>query len=272
MLGPEVTTYVRDNLVLGNDPRGCKRKWAGELKVGERRVVALVDCRRPGKTMYVNRVGETHIDFFLSNDPRDEYNSMLITEAALDPSIKRRIRFFVGENSKTFDLGDVTVTGRLGSDKVRLERCPEPSPLLETKVDLHFKHPSEERAHSLLKYLFPNLVVLYEPFSLNFAEGVYCVDFVVRGDGFTPTSLVGVEVKSSIDAWYENEHANAGKIRMYHKLLNTECFILVMDPIPVAFQLETGVEIKAFGSLASFANCVRAELGLKTSRQTAPRR
>ena len=222
--------------------------------------------------MYVNRVGETDIDFFLSNDPRDEYNSMLITEAALDPSMKRRIRFFVGENSKTFDLGEVTVTRRLGSDKVRLERCPETSPLLETKVGPHFKHPSEERAHSLLKSLFLDLVVLYEPFSLNFAEGVYCVDFVIRGDGVTPTSLVGVEVKSCIGAWYENEHANAAKIRMYHKLLNTECFVLVMEPSPVAFQLETGVEIKAFESLASFSNCVRADLGLKTSLQKAQRR
>ena len=114
--------------------------------------------------------------------------------------------------------------------------------------------------------------MLYEPFSLNFAEGVYCVDFVIRGDDVKPTSLVGVEVKSSIGAWYENERGNADKIRIYQKLLNTECFVLVMEPTPVAFQLESGDDIKAFKSLASFSDYVREELGLKTSPRKTPRR
>lgn len=263
MLGPEVTSYVRDNLVLGSDPRGKKRKWAGELKVAGGRVVALVDCRRPGKTMYVNRVEEKNIFFFLSNDPRDEYNHMLISEAALDLMKKSIMRFLVGENSKTFDLGEVIVAERVGEDMVRLERLPDAPPLVDKKIVMHFKHPTEERAQSLLTSLFPNLVVLYEPFSLNSEDGVYCVDFVIRGDGRRPTSLVGVEVKSSIDAWYHHAHVNARKIRLYHKLMNTECFVLVMEPTPAAFRLKAGDEIEQCKSLASFADRVLAELGLK---------
>ena len=250
MLGPERTAYVRDHLKLTYDPRGKIRKWAGMLDLNGTSMVALVDCRRPGKTMYVNEIHGENVLFYLSNDPRDDYNTLLKNEAALAPSKKRRIRFLVGENSKSFDMGDFVVTEQVG-ERVRLTRCGDSFPL---PGDSNFKHVSEEKAHSLLVGLFGEKYVLYEPFSINSHGGTYCVDFVVQANrpGIAP---IGIEVKSTMGAWKHNLKDNLRKVGLYKKCMNTDCFVLVMEPYAKAYKLAEG-DLVEFETLIAFRDAV----------------
>ena len=225
MLPVERTAYFSANVKL-------QKPWFGTLRLHDEDVSVLLLTDK-----YPNKIDDATIDYHLSSSKRDgKENADLVGEAKASPCRKRRFRFFEGKCAKTYDLGDAIAESMVGDRVVRFRRCTDSVAL--PWVGGNYKHASEEQAHKLLKSMFSDFKVLYEAVCLNVEGATYCVDFVVQAaPGAGPTAPVGIEVKSTLGAWNSDLDENVRKLTMYRAVMNTECFVIVMEPEAKAYRL-----------------------------------
>lgn len=231
-----------------------------EVKI--KAVYILLDTKR-SKSNYVNHIGILESKFCLDN--RSNIVNLFLKEQAKLPLNKKsvvRLAEYLSTGSTTIlDCGDHIVDRVYNENNVNgvvLRRVKMQSKIPSGRF---YKHMSEKRANFFLNELFPSDVyhVVYEPFTINFAnesacidkKSIHCynIDFYIRKK--TSFANIGIEVKQTMHAWNQSKNENIFKARKYELRMGAPCFLLVMEPTPIFYDIGDD-ELLNFTSSESF--------------------
>ena len=222
----------------------------------------LLDTKR-SKSNYVNKIGDFESRFCLDNRS-NVINIFLLQEVNLPlhkKSIVRLAEYLSTGSTTILDCGDHIVQSVYNESYTKgvvLRRLKHQSVIPSGKA---YKHVSEKQAEKLLCELFRSEIyyVVYEPFTINFANesacidntSIHCynVDFSIRKK--TSFANIGIEVKQTLHAWNHKKNENMFKVRKYEKQMGAPCFLLVMEPTPTFYDIGD-IELVSFMSNEAF--------------------